>query len=875
MDAPQDLALRSPQLASGAAALLTLTVFGAVGWAQPTQTRQEGTRQIQNDELVPAQGPDGGAIHAMTWGSSVDGIDPFVLTDAGVYRFDFNDNLWRHQVVRPSYDTLDGGLPLTVDPVHAIEGLGSYQGFYGPQDVQLLVSSRYFFILNQRGELYRALRGGLGRWTRLPRKLPDEIGLPSGITGGTPLRLSAVLGRSDNDQIFVLTAQPGKGDNPQESSLLWSLEGDAEAWGVQPWPGRSVLVQTGRSTVGAVWRFHGLTPSLKVGEERYQVARFLRIRVAPQGQTRFQEIDWVALMRLASREVRQGCRDATGMLESQTTAGDGEPPVLVAVGARTLCVSTDGGASFQVRDGLLRPSQPRDRIGDIISAVAFAHSQAPAGVRLLVGTDGLFNPVAPASRANGGRLFMSDNAGVSWQEVTPDIESGGGVLGLSAGPSNDARTVWLHSARRGLYRGVEGIGFSRSNQGIEAMPIHALAADPFDQDKVWAASPYGLYSSGGAWTRSQVTATRSLGRWPANKTHRGQLWAGTYWGVVLLKEQGGGMTPEKLPPLSDTDPAPLPLEVVKGTLPRSVPNATGVRPVALVTPTGLDERQGDTGYALEVGEQAGVHRRSGGAWERLPPPTRTRRETLKIYGLVAAPLAQRPYGAALLGTETLKDGEVRGVVWLHRPESGWVAVPTPRGDVPVAALRAGDKLWVVTNTGQLAPLLSAQATPTFGAPVDGEHLCRGLGLRADGLMACMMAPEGVRVSDDDKTPVNKARPIARALLMPPGALRSEMALPGERQRWRYLAPNPLGASFGELHAWTYSHIDKIGEQLWISPGLGVYTRPPALTKKLPYVPEDEQGKSGAVAAQVIPAAAALGVLALLIGAVVWWRRRDN
>lgn len=423
MDAPQDLALCPHHMASAAAALLVFLGAGAVTEAQPTQDRQEGTRRIQDDRLVPAQGPDGGAIHAMTWGSSVDGIDPFVLTDAGVYRFDFNDNLWRLQIVRPSYETLDGGLPLTVDPVHAVEGLGSYQGFYGPQDVQLLVSSRYFFIINQRGEVYRALRGGQGRWTQLPRKLPDETGLSRDVLKGSPLRLSAVLGRSANDQLFVLTAQPPSGDGDQESSLLWSLEGDAEAWSVQPWPGRSVLVQTGRSTVGAAWRYHGLTPSLKDDDERYQVARFLRIRVAPQGRIRFQEIDWVASLRGASRQVRQGCRDAAGMLESQTTAGDGEPPVLIAIGARTLCVSTDGGASFQVRDGLLRPAQPRDRIGDIISAVAFAHPQAPSGVRLLVGTDGVFNPVAPASRANGGRLFMSDNAGVSWQEVTPDIES--------------------------------------------------------------------------------------------------------------------------------------------------------------------------------------------------------------------------------------------------------------------------------------------------------------------------------------------------------------------------------------------------------------------------------------------------------------------
>ncbi len=858
MDAHCDLDW--PRLrASALTALALLWFLPAASWAQPTldPAQPQGSSKLQSDPLVSAEGPWAGLVYDMTYGPGRNGQDPFVLTESGIYRYDPSDRAWIHQVVLPPETPLARMPPFIVDPVHAIDGLSAYQGFYGPQDVKLLVSARAFFVINQRGEVFKAVRGG-GSWKLLDRTKTE------GALKGSQRRLSAALGRMDVDQLFMLDAR--RSAEGTESSQIWRRDSDKDAWLLQDWPERSVLINTGRAATGVSWRYTGLTPSIKEGEDRYQVSRFLRLRLAPGQNVRFQEIDWAAYLRSEREQVRKGCRGATGMLEAQTPAGDGEPPLMVAIGPRTLCVSSDGGASFAVRDGLMRGATPRDKIGDLISAVAFAHKDARSGVRILVGTDGVFNVESPGSRAYAGRLFLSDDAGVSWQDVTPEIEAPGGFIGLSAGPSLQDRPVWLLTARRGLYKSVGGLGFTRVSTGIEATLVHAIAPDPVTPADVWVASPYGLFKRGSNWVRDKVTATRSVASRYATNKHLGQLWVGTYWGVVLVKGQGSGLEAENLPPVPEGGQRPLPIEVTQGNFERPVPVATGIRPVAMVVPAGFDENMQDTGYAIEEGELAAIHRREGGRWVRLERPSQA---PLRINDMIAVPVTAGSFGALVLGTEMRGSEKVKGKVWLHVPGKGWLKAEVPGGDVPVAAVALRDRVWISTTTGALLPLAITDTKMVFGKPISSRHQCLSLTLRRDNKVSCLM-PGHDGVSDGVEPSVKKRRPIAKALIMSVDALKPGKRLPADQiERWRYEAPNPLGRPFGEPLAAAFSSVTAVGEHMWISTGLGIYTRPAALSGQLP--PEIEVADDGP--SWVMPLVLTIIVAIGGIFVLVWLRRR--
>ena len=835
--------------------------------AQPTlNTPEQGSAEVQPDRLVEALGPWAGLVYDLTYGPGPEGFDAYALTQNGVYRYRSAQATWVHEVILPPEGPL-GSPPFEVDMIHLVDKARAHAGFYDPQSVSLQVTEREFVVLAQDKVLHRARRGA--RWAA--DRLPKETAFGPGQR--VPMRVSVSLGRPDIEQIFVLQADHDL-DADVEKSRLWQKDSSARRWASQDWEGRTVLVREGRG-VGPTWRYEGMTPETKAG---VQVDRFLRPRWTQGESLRFQEIEWAKLLGASSDALSERCGGATGMMEATTSAGFEEPPIMIAVGPRTLCVSTDGGTRFSVRDGLLKTEGSLEKIGDLISAVAFPFEKAPAGVRMLVGTDEIFNPEAPTGRAFGGRLFLSDDAGQSWRDVTPDIEGPGAFIGLAAGPRREDRAVWLLTARRGLYKGEEGLGFSRASTGISSHPIHALAADPIFTKDVWAASPTGLYKRSGTWARTDVVSTRSLGTWPANEVQKGQLWVGTYRGSVLVRHQSGRSSKEHLPEIPPDEA--MEITTTRGSLPRPVTMATGVRPVIMVVPTGLDADQRDLGYAIE--RDAGLFIREpaplelvaakdpsveegGMRWRHLPVPMPA---PVNVQAMVAAPLGDHRFGALVFVTEARSDGAV-GVAWLHDPTTGWTRADLPDRGVAKDAVLTPQGVWLSTMTGKLMPVETRGGRITFKTPLKGENFCDLLTMRMDKKLACVSSP---LIGGPGKPGVKTARPIARATVIPLEALEPGADLGDRVERWLYEAANPLGQSFPEPLTVTFSHIEDVGEHAWISTGLAVYTRPVAFDGVLP--PELSEGSPSAVL-WVAPLVIAAAVIAAGFFVLAWLRRRRS
>ncbi len=835
--------------------------------AQPTLgTDERPSADETPDLLVDALGPWAGLVYDVTYGPGDGGLDAFALTATGIYRYRTDEARWELQLLAPM-PAPDAPLPFTVDMVHLVDGSRAHEGFYDPQSVSLLVTAREFIVATDDGGVFRATRGG-GPWTA--DRPPKETAFgPS--ERRTPVRLSVAPGRPEIDQLFLLRSDPDPKGGP-EMSRLWQTDSTGSSksavesgtngskpgkWRAQDWPGRAVLIQTAEGGGGASWRDHGLTSRTAAD---VQVDRFLRVRLTGDGSTRLTEIEWASLLGASSKAVREGCGGATGMLEAVTSAGYDEPPLMVALGPRSVCVSTDGGSLFTVRGGLFDREGSLERVGDAISALAFAHKPASSGVRILVGTDEVFNPEGPAGRAFGGRLFMSDDAGATWQDVTPEIEGPGAFLGLAAGPPiKGERVVWLLTARRGLYRSRgDGLGFALASQGISAQPVHALAADPVFSGDVWAASPTGLYKYGSTWTRVDITSTRSLGTWPANAQHTGQWWAGTYRGSVIVRGRGGRTEKHELAPRDPAAP-PIDLTTTIGELPRPVPLAAGVRPIILVVPTGLEGLE-DAGYAVE--QDAGIWRLSKGAWSLVPPPIEG---PIRIQAMIPAPLNERHHGALMFTAESV-GGSTVGVAWLHDPASGWQRALLPGGDVAQAAALAGGRVWLSTVTGLLMTVKTQGGKIEFEAPIEGEHHCGLLVSRIDDQLVCLQPP----AISGGRGPGLKGV-LARAWVAPLEDLRPGAGLGARAARWRLEAVNPIGAAFDAPVSATSSHLKDVGEHLWITPGIGVFARPVALDAVLP--PEVDKDGEPSLSAWVAPVAIVAALVLVALMAVGWWRRR--
>lgn len=746
-------------------------------------------------DLQQAFGPDGGLVYDVTYGPGRDGKwTPFALTEVGVYAFDASSGQWAQMPVLPPEDRLAPPVPYRVDYAHLVAD----GGLYRPRDLTLLVTHNFVYVMAQDGQLHRASRAG-GSWESFAPPHSTHLGNRNWSKAS---RWGASAGRVELDQVFAIRSD---GDGT-ETSRLWRF--DTGAWKDQDIGGRVVLVEHPRARTAARWRQSALAVGLPEGADRYQVDRFVRLRLTGDDTTRFREIAWRDQLRSRSADTRRGCAGATGMIETATGQDD---TVLFALGRRTVCVSTDGGARFEART----PPGSVDRTGDLTAAVAFPWREAPAGVRLLVGTDVAFNIDGPRTRAQGGRLFLSDDAGKTWMDATPDIDGPGGFLGLAAGPTDDGMEVWLLTGRRGVYRGMGGLGFTRTSRGLNATPIHALARDPNQPFDLLAASPTGLYDwSGDSWDRASLMATRSLGTAPRADDNNGQLWAGTYWGVVRWRNRHGRWIDEKIP--SPVKTAPLDIRAESGQLPNPIPPTGGMRPVSIVAPAGIDGER-DRGYVLIDGE--GVYMRGyEGAWTALPLPSPP---PLRVVGLVAAPLPDGTLGAAVFTRRSSPEGFL-GEAWLHRGSGDWEALEFPSDIAPQAALTAPDRVWLSTVARGLHVVYTKETPPKISQVADVP--CDVLTDTPSGEVACVTAEESAEAGPPS---LRDARSLAK-IVFPATDPRPPM---------RLLAANPRGRNFPPPVAIAFTE-NRVGTWPWVSPGIAVYAHETAIEPLLPEVVDE-------------------------------------
>lgn len=754
-------------------------------------------------DLRQAFGPDGGLVYDITYGPGEGGTwIPFALTEVGVYAFHAPSGLWKQLPVRPPQDRLASPVPYRVDFAH----LAADGGLYRPRDLTLLVTANHVFVMAQDGRLHRAPRSG-GSWEPFSPPATTALG---DVPWSRASRWSVAAGRTDIDQVFALRAD-GK-DGP-ETSRLWRFDKPSGTWVHQDMPGRAVLAANPRARTAGRWRQTGLTVGLAEGADRYQVDAFLRLRLTGDDSTRFREIAWRNQLRARDAEVRRECARATGIIEAAT--GLDEPPVLFALGRRTLCVSTDGGSRFEIRS---LPGSD-ERTGDLAAAVAFPLADAPAGVRLLVGTDVAFDVDGPKSRAFGGRLYLSDDAGVSWMDATPDIDGPGGFLGLAAGPGEDGTEVWLTTGRRGVYRGKNGLGFNRTSRGLNANPIHALVRDPNQPFDLLAASPTGLYDwSGDTWDRASTMATRSLGAAPNAEEHNGQLWAGTYWGILRWRNRFGRWDDDRLPPRAKGATI-QDIRAEHGRLPNPIPIAGEMRPISMVAPAGIDAQGRDRGYLLVDGE--GVFLREyDGTWRALPLPVPP---PIRFVGLAAAPLPDGTSGVLALTRRSSPEGFL-GAAWLHRGgDADWERIELPPGAAPQAAQTGADRVWIATVARGLHVAYTKEATPKISHVADIP--CEILTDLPSGEVACITREETAEAGPPS---LREARSLGKVMF--PGT--------DPRPAQRLLAANPRGRNFPAPVAVAFTE-NRLGVWPWVSPGIAVYTHETAIEPLLPAQEEQE------------------------------------
>lgn len=735
--------------------------------------------------LLEAEGPWGGLIHGLTYGPHEGKDALFALTSVGVFRFDAEASLWKQENV------LSRNAPAPVMPflLHH-DHLEGREGLYRPGHVSWSVGEDALFLKNQANVLYRAERGGAG-W-----QLFDPL------EKGRPVSLASFAGREGGGAFWLQGADEAEG-----KSALWSWSPSAKAWSSREMAGRAVLASEGSATRGAAWTEPpSMVPLEGAGS---LVTSFVRVR---GGEAKV--FPWADRLQKSVEVVRRGCRDALGLLDPG--GGSGESSVLVAIGERTLCVSADGGEAFFPRRDFL---SLEDKIS---SAVAFVWPEAPLGVRILVGTRARLDQENPTKRARGGRLFLSDDGGETWEDATPDIEAPGGVISLVAGSGDEGTEVWMLTGRQGAFRSrVGGRGFRRESGGIGAVPIFDMVKDPNIQDEVWAATPVGLYNFGSSWKRAGVMATRSLGAEPASSGHLGQLWAGSGFGVVSWRNQRGSWVDEKLPPrdfgeFQDLRWARGASHMVQGE----------GRPVSAVSPGGFDA-SGDMGYALVDGE--GLWRRSGGSWRPVRFPGRGE-GTLRVLEMLSLPLE-----SGEMGIVVVVSGDKRASLWLHDPTRGWSSMRLPAKKSPVAAVKVGKKLWVSSVSGQVFEVGERQGQLFLGNVLGGNYPCRRMLLRRDRSVECFLFSETSEAGEVGFLP---KRALMESVNFPLALLNGREDASGlPRRVWA--ARNPRGRNFAHPRGLAWS-VNDVGEHLWVSPRYGAFAEEQALVPELPYEIKEEQ-----------------------------------
>ena len=315
-----------------------------------------------------------------------------------------------------------------------------------------------------------------------------------------------------------------------------------------------------------------------------------------------------------------------------------------------------------------------------------------------------------------------------------------------------------------------------------------------------------------------------------------------------------------------------------GALPRPVTLESGVRPIVLVVPAGIDSKERDFGYAVE--RDGGIFRREEAPadlvdgkspdvlpdkmfWRSLELPMSS---PINIQAMVAAPLGENRFGALVFVTESSKEGVV-GVAWLHDPSRNWIRAELPEGTVVKAAVRTPKGVWISTLEGKLMPVSTGGGRIAFGRAVQSQTFCDLLSLRQDESLACVSRP---LLGGRTNASVKKERPIARGTIIPLSILEPGADIEQKVTRWRFEAPNPLGQPFAEPITATFNHIKDVGEHVWISTGVGVYSRPVALDGVLPA--KVEEG-SRSVVNCVPPMILSLALIVSGFLLLSWLRRR--
>lgn len=744
----------------------------------------DGQTAATSVALVPAAGPDGGQIDDLTIHPSTGRV--VALSATGLYGFEDDSRAWSPLVVRAVSDPASPAIPGWPPPAPRSSGPS-------PQlrPRSLWMAGRDAITLTPRGELWRAaLPDGL--WTAAD---PDQEPTPAeSSTGPTELTTNA------EGATWLLCAMAAGGpDGASRSSRLYRRSPDGTGWTSSDVPGRASLVSMANGHRGASWRRTTALEPMGAGRWTTRIDRF----VYPDEALRT-ELDWAGILKRSAR-LHEGCAGAEAMLWTRTSSGEGEPPALVAVGPQSVCVSTDGGTYFTVRPGpWVRPA-PGRVLGAIAIAAAFPLQEAQAGFRVLIGTAPAVDLQAEPGRVFGGRLFMSDSAGERWQEVTPDIEGPGAFVDLEARLSDGGTAqVWLLTARRGVYASARGgHGFVRTSTGLNAQSIFALFMDVYREESMWAASPTGLYKYDGGWTREVLAQVMSFG--VARDSH--QMWAGTTTGHLLHRPDDGGFEHELI---GERPGAP------DGALDDE---AAATRVVVAVVPTGRNE-MGEVGYAAIDGE--GIWRReASGQWSLLPPPPTPNREPALA---VAAPTESGADGLLMF----VRGGEPASIAeaWRYTELEGWAGVALPDGLAPSAALWHAGSLWLASRTGGVYQGLVLKGRFEATAIWRRDIACAALAPSGRAQVLCGRG-EGVADGADG---VDGAVSLGSVLRYP---LEDSEA----PETVALTAINPRGRQFGPPVALAAT-VNEIGEQLWVTPGLGVYTTPQALEPLLPAEEEE-------------------------------------
>ncbi|MBH24423.1 MAG: hypothetical protein CMH57_08235 [Myxococcales bacterium] len=838
-----------------------LGLMGAPAQAQDVGLDVSPGRLLLEDDArravhtLSTHGPTGGMVVDIAYGP---GEPPtvYALTETGLFAYDRKQRFWERTPVLAPADVTTPPVPMRVDMAHLI----GERELYPPMSVELLMGERYAYLMSERGFIYRAPLDG-GPWKSIsPSRDTSSGALPFEAAS----RLSIARGPAQTSPIALLRSDPERSRSLEQSRLWWVKPGTV-SWQRADLSGRSALIRQSRAGFGASWRYEGLMTSIAFGSGRYQVQRFIRLIEESSGLS-FDELSWATLLESSPEEVREGCWDATGMMEVQTWAGEGEPPMMIAIGARTLCVSTDGGLSFNVRDSHLETTRPGEVISHMASATAFPHRDAPAGVRILVGTQALLNIAGPQTRADGGRLFKSDDAGSTWTDVTPDIDAAGGFVDLEsyAFGSGDGAEVWLLTERRGAYLSTSGsLGFDQANVALAAQPIHSMATDPTSQDTVMAVGPAGVFTSSGAlWIQNSYLPTRSIGVVPATPEDRGQIWTGSYWGHVIIRGQQTGPEAEELPIPDPTDPMrrAVDIKATFGQLKRPIPVSRPQRPVSIVAPVDLVEHEGkltDRGYALVDGE--GVFYRGEQGWARVALPMTP---PIRVVAMLGVPLQDGPPGLMLLLHSEL-GSDAGGEAWMFAEPRGWRRVALPPGVIPETAARVGDRIWIASTNQRLQALDVEGRQLKLGPEMELEITCHALSSTPRDGLACVAIGEP-QTAGGGPLDAERFRPLARVLTLPSSVLSGSLPPSSGVRAVPYLARNPTGRPFPPPHALTWTR-NAVGDHLWLSTGIDTYAPLRAIfNQETPEPPEDEEGPPwGWIIAALIGAVGISGVWILL------------